>query len=336
MESRTRLLVLTPVVTAIFVFGLVLVGGVPHLGGAPTSSGLRANVAAPVPVLPTSPGHLVSVHDEATSGAAPLHWVPGTAYPTVNGKATPPPLATPYHAAKAPPPSTGGHWYAGSVYNGANVSNTWVLSEISVPSASTPDTTEFYYVIMSIWDNAGSYDQVGFTDDDGVWGLAYSYTTGPCTSVSYVYNPDVMSLSQGQEYLFAITSAEGPGVWFEVSTVAANGAVTLIWYLHALTGATSLEQTNFYCGYYDYTDYEEVYGTTSYSQPDPYGAPIGLTWFFHENCNGAGGCNTWTTWSGWKSSNAPGITSVTIGKFKGNPELVTITTTAPTKGNTPG
>jgi len=332
METRTKVWVLAPVVTAIFVLGLVLVAGVPHFGGTQASPGVRTAVSSPVPTLPSSPGHPVGVIGQTSAVPPALHWSPGSAYPVVNGKSAPPPLAVPYHAGKAPPPSTGGHWYAGSVYNGANVSNTWVVAEISIPSVVTPDSSEFYYVILSIWDNAGSYDQIGFTDDDGVWGLAYSYTTGPCFDVSYVYTPDEQPLTGGQEYLFAITTASGPGTWLEAYSVAADGDATQFFALHALTGATSLVQNDFYCGYYDYTDYEEVYGTTSYTQPDPYGAPIGMTWYFHENCNGATGCVTWTTWSAWKASNAPSFTTATIGKYKGNPELLTVTTTAPNKG----
>ncbi len=135
--------------------------------------------------------------------------------------------------------------------------------------------------------------------------------------------------------MLAITTASGPGTWEEVYTVSSTGAISLIFALHAPTGAPDpgLQQEAFYCGYYDYTDYEEVYGTTSYAQPDPYGAPGGFTWYFHENCNGSIGCNEWTTWNAWKTSNAPQPgTSATIGNYKTVPEVVSIENYKTSKG----
>jgi hypothetical protein len=222
--------------------------------------------------------------------------------------------------------SYGGHWYAGSVYSGTAALTSWVLTEISVPSATSPDSSEFYYVLLSIWDSAGSYDQVGFAGDSGVWGLTYSYTTGSCSNPTYVYNPDALNLVPGQEYLFAITTVSGPGTWIEAYSVSSTGGITLVFSLHAPTGAANpgLEQEGFYCGYYDYTDYEEVYGTTTYTQPEPYGAPGGFQWYFHENCYGSSGCNTFTPWTAWKSSNAPPGTAASISKYNKIPEIVTV------------
>ena len=269
-----------------------------------------------------------------------LTWSPGQPYPQVNGNPAPPALAAPLNVNASEPKAYGGHWYAGSVYctSCASALTNWVLAEISVPSAGSSDSSEFYYVLLSIWDNAGSYDQIGYSGDNGVWGLTYSYTTGSCSSPTYVYNPDYFSLTPGQEYLIAITTQNGPGTWLEVYTVSNTGAITLIFSLHAPTGATSpgLEQASFYCGYYDYTDYEEVYGTTTYTQPDPYGAPGGFTWYFHENCYGSSGCNTYTPWSAWKTSNAPPGTKATISKYGTSPEIVNIENYKSLSGFVPG
>ena len=290
------------------------------------------------PLLPGATMAPNAVVVDPANDAHKMTWTKGQEVPIANGKQTPPPLAVPKDVNASAPTTFGGHWYAGSVYSGASTLNNWVLSEISVPSAAAPDTSQFYYVLTSIWDNAGSYDQIGFSDTFGHWGLTYSYTTGSCGSPSYVYNPDYFDLVPGQEYLLAMTTASGPGTWEEVYTVSSTGAISQIFALHAPTGASDpgLEQAAFYCGYYDYTDYEEVYGTTAYTQPDPYGAPANLEWYFHENCNGPTGCNTMTTWNAWKTSNAPMGTMATIAKYKTIPEIVIIQTTGQLKGFVPG
>jgi len=283
---------------------------------------VRADAAPPLlPGATVAPNAVVINAAEVQS----LTWTKGQAYPVVNGNPTPPPDAPSIGVNSTAPTSYGGHWYAGSVVSGTASLQTWALAEISVPSASGSSTSEFYYVLLSIWDNAGSYDQVGFSGDYGVWGLTYSYTSGPCTSPTYHYNPDYFSLASGQMYLLAITTQNG-GTYDEVYTVSTTGGISEIFSLFAPTGASNpgLEKEPFYCGYYDYTDYEEVYGTTSYTQPNPYGAPGGFTWYFHGNCYGSSGCNTYTTWTAWKTSNAPPGTAATIGRYKGYAELVTV------------
>jgi hypothetical protein len=334
MDRRRKLWVLVPTVTAIFVLGVTLAVTLPHSAAAPANVGVRT--ASSPPTVPL-PGQHVSGLAQASVDPHALHWSAGQAYPTVNGHAAPPPAVGPALPA-SPPPSTGGHWYAGSYFAGTDSVQSWALMEITVPSAATPDTTEFYYVILSIWDNGGSYDQVGFTDDDGVWGLAYSYTTGTCAA-SYVYNPDYQTLTTGQEYMFAITT-DGGGAWLEAYTVSDTGAITQVFALHAATGATDpgLEVEYSYCGDYDYTDYEEVYGTTSYTQPDPYGAPAGFEWFFHMNCYGsdASSCSTWADWGAWHTSNAPPGTHATIVSYKGADEQLNVQNIEQSKGWTSG
>jgi len=327
MKGRTKLLV-GMAVMLVAIMGMVLPSALTTHAGTPTAF-LNAASTAPVAALPS--GQTVLGASPISSAVTALHWSTGQAYPTVNGKATPPPVPQ-----QALPPTTGGHYYAGSVYAGSAVLNNWVMMEISIP-AGAPSSSQFYYVILSIWDNGGSYDQIGFANDYGSFQIAYSYTTGTCAA-SYVYSASAGALTAGQEYLFAITTAPGSytsGAWEEVYTVSATGGLSLIFGLHAPTGATAgdgLEQEAYYCGDYDYTDYEEVYGTTTYTQPDPYQAPYGFVWFFHENCNGASGCNAWTPWSAWHTSNAPGGTSVTIGKYAGVNEQVSVINKMTNKG----
>ncbi len=331
MERRKKLWILAPVVAAIFVVSVLATGAAAHLGAAPSQSRVVAAAAPPVAPLPGADATGLS---QASSAAGALHWSPGEAYPTLNGHAAPPPGVGPALPA-TPPPSTGGHWYAGSYFAGTSSVQSWIVTEISVPSAKAPTASEFYYVILSVWDNGGSYDQIGFTDDNGVWGLAYSYTTGTCAT-SYVYTPDEQTLKGGQEYFFAITTEDGPGAWLEAYTVSHTGAITEIFGLHAPTGASDpgLEIAYTYCADYDYTDYNEVYGTTAYSQPNPYGAPGGYDWYFHLNCYGSdsNACSTWADWGNWHSSNVPPGTHATISKYDGYSEIVNVYNIEETKG----
>jgi hypothetical protein len=63
--------------------------------------------------------------------------------------------------------------------------------------------------MLSAFDNNGSYDQIGFdTYYNGVWGLTYTWTTGPLDGLQYYpvenYN-DQMNLSMGSTYTVSIT-----------------------------------------------------------------------------------------------------------------------------------
>jgi hypothetical protein len=154
-------------------------------------------------------------------------------------------------------PMYSGHYWAGAYFTGKNRSVTQVAMTIKVPDA-VPSTAEFYYVLLSVWDSAGSYDQIGFTNDYGVWGWTYSYTSA-CAG-SYYYNPDQATLVRGQTYTFTMNLSPTGELTFGVEHLGA--------YSHSLTkftgGAHFLDQSFYSCNsatYYDYTDYEEVYSS---------------------------------------------------------------------------
>src|SRR5208283_3482209 len=75
------------------------------------------------------------------------------------------------------------------------------------------------------------------------------------TSPTYNFSPNVMNLALGTTYDFYII-VSGGDTWFE-----AFAGSTLVWYLAAPTGASSLSVAYSYCGDYDYTDYIEVWQT---------------------------------------------------------------------------
>ncbi|HTP53898.1 MAG TPA: hypothetical protein VML94_02905 [Thermoplasmata archaeon] len=158
------------------------------------------------------------------------------------------------------PPGFSGHYYAGAVYSGAPQNAGQVGVTLRVPD-DRPEggNASFYYVILSVWDNAGSYDQLGFANSYGTWGVAYSSTNYCATT--YYYSPDAFALQSGRLYDFEMSVAAG-AVQFSISN-ATSGAV--VWSQVADTGGTEfLVQSTYGCDsgvYYDYTDYEEVYGT---------------------------------------------------------------------------
>ena len=252
-----------------------------------------------------------------TAGPMPeLTWTVGQPYPVVNGKSVPPPIAL--SNSSLPPPTTGGHWWVGSVYKGKPKGAAWLWTVVTTPSAN-PLSSEFYYVLLSAWDTAGSYDQVGFSGDSGVWGLTYSYTTGTCAA-TYIYSANAMTMTPGQKWGFYLTTVSGPGTWAEAYAISSTGTYSLVWALHMPTGAGNpgLIVKNFYCGDYDYTDYQETYGTTSSSQPNPYGASYGVFFDFTTNAWGTGamGFPPWTA-TAWKAFNTGNNPSFVTAKISG-------------------
>ncbi|HTP53962.1 MAG TPA: hypothetical protein VML94_03230 [Thermoplasmata archaeon] len=169
-----------------------------------------------------------------------------------------PPHPTSIPSASSPPYD--GHYYSGAVYAGSNRNSTELRVTERIPDDfSATHGGNFYYVMLSVWDNAGSYDQLGFADAYGTWGLAYS-TTSACGG-TYYYSPAAIELQRGAAYTFEMTIAAGH---VHMTAVPAGGAVP-IWSLTADTGGSEfLLATTYSCGgvaYYDYTDYEEVYET---------------------------------------------------------------------------
>jgi outer membrane protein assembly factor BamB len=236
----------------------------------------------------------------ATSGLPinELSWVQGRSNPVINGHIIFPPLAS-----LEPAESYYTHWYAGSIYPSSLPSQNArsIGVSITLPS-SEPRLEEFYYVVLSAFDSNGSYDQIGFSALFGSWGLSYSWTSGlpyPGSAV-YHFSPEAMILSPGVTYTFNITTQTG------VTHFIAFQGSSKIWSLDAPTGGNYLILSNYYSAGkrgrapYDYTDYEEVYFTST-----PEGAP-NLDFNF---CN-----NTWmsadgslhdATWTPWYSPDEP-------------------------------
>jgi hypothetical protein len=196
------------------------------------------------------------------------------------------------------PNSYSGHYWDGAYYTGPAFNSTKIAVNLSVPDG-VPYVNEFYYVIDSVWDNAGSYDQIGISNDGGTWGFAYSYTS-PCAG-NYYYSPDYFSLVRGTTYAFSMTLSSG-NLTFNVSDSKGH-----VGGLRVHTGGTAFFDQAFYsCSsgtYYDYTDYEEVYNTVQ-SLPS-------FSFLFTNNTANA------VTVSGW-STFATAPANATLGFSGGN------------------
>src|SRR5579872_24104 len=191
------------------------------------------------------------------------------------------------------------HWYAGSVYKGASKTAQQVSTVIQVPSGS-PSKTQFYYVLLSVWDNTGSYDQIGFSDDNGVWGLTYSTTTGSCANPTYHFDADAKPLSAGATYQFSMIPSGGKGVVF---FVLSGDGKTIIFDHLVKNGASDFSIANTYCKYYDYTDYEEVYSNTANSVP-------GSSFVFNVNAYINSGSYSYPVWAKFLTNEKPAVVTV--------------------------
>lgn len=233
----------------------ILAGGF-HLAATPVNSGsdVGANLTGsaevnnhPLTSASVSPGHA-------------LTWTPGTPFPVVDGMSTPPPLpvqASGDGSSDECDPFC--YWLVGAQWNDSRGFDeaSSVTTEMTVPD-DAPTPGQFYYVLVSIFDSSGSYDQLGFSDDNGqAWGLAESYTVGGECSQDYVYSPAYEDLAPGSALTVTIQIRSLGQVEFEV-----NVSGSPIFQDYVVTGGTSLlVQSPAGCNNedYGYTVYEEAY-----------------------------------------------------------------------------
>jgi hypothetical protein len=241
--------------------------------------------------------------DQTIQKIPELSWTAGTPFPVLDARTIFPTLAS---NSTNKPPEHATHWYAGSVYSGAQGTASIVYGSFQVP-AFQPRSDEFYYVILSVWDSAGSYDQIGFANAYGVWGLAYSWTSGSPDNPTYHYTPEAMGLGPG-EYTFYIMTGSGSTTFVVAQGSCDRRLVPLtctglrqVWILTAPTGGNYLLVQPFSFGYYGYTDYEEVWQTHGLL-----GCP-NFNFFFHNNRWGSTiDSSGEAQWNVWETANVPG------------------------------
>ena len=160
-----------------------------------------------------------------------------------------------------PGPLYSGHYWFGVQYSGSNGTATSISVPVSVPEDRPQNN--FYYVLTSVWDSAGSYDQIGFANNHGSWVVAYS-TSPYCAGTNHntwntVYNYTPF-LSIGSTYIFNMSLAAG-----YVDFVVGNWSATIY------TGASTFYTNNTYtCDsklWYGFTEYEEIYNSPSSAPP---------------------------------------------------------------------
>ena len=249
----------------------------------------------PVPRGGQGPGAPVAGGTPAPGPTRSASGFPAAPWVTLPSSPHPDPLSS-------RPTGYNGHYYVGTQYSGSPTTATDLAVNLRVPQ-DDPQMGDFYYVLLSVWDSAQSYDQIGFTSSSGVWGLAYSTTT-PCAS-SYSFSTDAYNLAGGTDYRFDMRLVAG-NVVFTVSLP--SGAS--VWTYSANTGASQFVLEGMYScnggSSYDYTDYEEVYTTAAPVPP--------YTFFFSNNTEDSASETQWAT---WETSNAPAVITAVTGGSEG-------------------
>src|SRR5665647_210269 len=178
-------------------------------------------------------------------------WSLGDSFPVVDGHCIFPPFI-PSSAVSPNEPL----WYAGSLCTwSTNHSAQTVGFTMTIPN-SAPRSDEFYYVLLSVFDSAGSYDQIGFSNNYGHWGLAYSWTEGPVNNSTFHYFANNYWLLQGVTYSFNISAQSG------MARFACYQGLSKIWSSDIPTGGDYLILSKSYDGYPNYMNYEEIWHTS--------------------------------------------------------------------------
>jgi hypothetical protein len=178
-------------------------------------------------------------------------WSFGDSFPMVDGQCIFPPFI-PLSAVSPNEPL----WYAGSLctWNTNHTAQT-VGVTLTTPN-SAPRSDEFYYVLLSVFDSAGSYDQIGFSNNHGSWGLTNSWTTGPANNLTFHYFANNYWLFQGVTYSFNISAQNG------MVKFACYQGDSKIWSSDVPTGGDYLILSKSYEGYPNYMNYEEIWHTS--------------------------------------------------------------------------
>jgi hypothetical protein len=153
----------------------------------------------------------------------------------------------------------------GVEYSGPDAIASSVGVQIRVPD-DLPATTDQYYVAVSLFDGAESYDQVGLANDNGSWQIYYSAVSSCDTRPDVHWN--AFSLTRDAVYRFEISVGAGGDILF----AAYAGGSTSVWQQTVHTGATYLDlDSTMACGAStlpDYTESQVVY-TAALTNP-PY------------------------------------------------------------------
>lgn len=198
-------------------------------------------------------------------------------------------------------------YWVGEEYHGIANHVTSVQTTITTPNG-TPDSSDSFFVILSIYDGSSAYDQIGLMATIGGWYGVWS--VGPnCPTPSGYYDVNSVSLLQpDSQYTFQMRAYPNGTIFFG-GTVGPTVTGAWQWTGWYHTGGTYFEeQSSYYCGglwYNDYTDYEEIHALVEQCQPN---------WDFMFTDNEADGSPV-TSWSGLYYNLPSCIGSVYAGSF---------------------
>lgn len=161
------------------------------------------------------------------------------------------------------------HWYAGSESE-TDADACVIVTEIDTPS-KPPPSGDVYFVGASVYDNTGSYDQIGLDAYHGAWMLGYSFTSGKCGEnySSSIGGAGAGKLNLSTPYIFGIEAANATLKTSYLLFYAINGLENhILWnttvyksdleYLVISKLSCKAEKEN-------YQNYEEVYNVTEKS-----------------------------------------------------------------------
>jgi hypothetical protein len=172
-------------------------------------------------------------------------------------------------------------YIVGAEYSGSDTTATVVQATLFTPN-DTSSLSDDYYVILSIWDNAESYDQLGLAaTETQAWEVVWAGYTDCGTNQGGSNGGVSGTLAVNTEYTFEMSISSGTVSYDVWQGSSASG--TLVWDHAFDTGGSDFVEQPYSCDdntYNDYTDFEEIYSAAG---PTP-------TWSFsfdHNIANGA-------------------------------------------------
>ncbi len=188
-----------------------------------------------------------------------------------------------------------GHSWVGVMFVGTSQGVSTVSGSIAIPT-DYPMVEDGYFVMISIFDNAGSYDQIGISGQNGDWFGAWAGlgNCGSQTTYGTDYDDKAVYLTPGLTYDFAMEISSSGIVEYTIGRLG-----TTLWSHTKDTGGTQFQrQGTMWCGLslvVSYTVYEEIYTVDEMMAP---------YWGLDVLNNKAGG-NTMSSWT-WQNSYVPG------------------------------
>ncbi|MEM0133699.1 MAG: hypothetical protein QXU18_00510 [Thermoplasmatales archaeon] len=95
---------------------------------------------------------------------------------------------------------TGNHVYLGAVYYGPEKYTNAISAKVDFGKGANLNGS-IYYVVLSIWDNNNSYDQIGISSLYGKFYCTYSYTEIVNGSIKYIFDPHWAQIVPGNHTL---------------------------------------------------------------------------------------------------------------------------------------